>query len=187
MLQPVPDRGGQSRPKYLIARDALTNIVEHTAAWKKQHPKANLQIAIYNFSSSVAEVLPMGEFEQSKATAALERIPRPNGGTAIGRALEAGFKALYRSGCVRKFVVCVTDGENTSGPAPDWIARHLHAQTGGEVELQFVAFDTSASQFKFLKDVNGHVVEASDGAKLHEELRKIYQERILVEKEEPSS
>jgi hypothetical protein len=50
-----------------------------------------------------------------------------------------------------------------------------------------VAFDTSASQFKFLKDVNGHVVEASDGAKLHEELRKIYQERILVEKEEPSS
>lgn len=185
MQQVVPDRGGQTRPKYLIARDALENIVKNTAAWKKEHAKANLQLAIYNFSSAVQEVLPMGEFEEAKAQAALKRIPKPNGGTAIGRALEAAFKALYRSGCMRKFVVCVTDGENTSGPPPDWIARHLHGHTGGEVELQFVAFDTSASQFKFLKDVNGHVVEASDGAKLNDELKRIYQERILVEKEEP--
>jgi uncharacterized protein YegL len=185
MSQAVKDRGGQTRPKDQIARDALESIVQNTAEWKKEHAKANLQLAIYNFSSSVHEVLPMGEFEPGKVRAALKKIPPPNGGTAIGRALESAFKALYRSGCTRKFVVCVTDGENTSGPAPGWIAGHLHAQTSGEVEMQFVAFDTSASQFQFLKDVNGHVVEASDGAKLNEELRRIYQERILVEKEEP--
>ena len=38
----------------------------------------------------------------------------------------------------------------------DWVARGLYGQTKGEVELHFVAFDTSASQFQFLKEVNGH-------------------------------
>jgi hypothetical protein len=185
MEQTVKDRDGKLRPKYLIAGDALRHIIQHTADWKKEHPKANLQTAIYNFSSSVWEVLPIGEFDQGKAQAVLARIPKPGGGTAIGTALETAFKALYRSGCMRKFVLCITDGENTVGPSPDWIARHLHARTSGEVELDFVAFDTSALQFKFLNEVNGHVVEASNGEQLQIELKKIYQERILVEKEEP--
>jgi Mg-chelatase subunit ChlD len=185
MAQAVKDRDGKLRAKDEIAGDALRHIIRHTADWKKAHPQVNLQLALYNFSSTVQEVLPMGGFDPVKAEAAVARLPRPNSGTAIGTALEAAFKALYRSGCTRKFVVCITDGENTAGPPPDWIARHLHARTEGEVELDFVAFDTSASQFKFLNGVNGHVVEASDGARLQAEMQKIYQERILVEKEEP--
>src|SRR4030095_12799227 len=112
--------------------------------------------------SNVAPVLPMGEFDQAKAEAALSRIPAPNSGTAIGRALEEGFQALYRSGGVRKYVVCITDGETTSGPPPDLIARQLHSQTKGDVEIHFVAFDVAATRFKFLGDVNGYVVEAAD-------------------------
>jgi len=81
--------------------------------------------------------------------------------------------------------VFITDGENTSGPAPDWVARNLHAQTEGAVELDFVAFDTSASQFRFLKDINGHAVEAANGEQLQAELTKIYENRILAEKPEP--
>jgi Mg-chelatase subunit ChlD len=185
MAQSVKDRGGKMRPKYLIARDALERIIERTAEWKKTHPKTNLQMGIYNFSSTVNEVLPIVEFNEARARDALVKIPKPAGGTAIGKALESGYKALYRSGCIRKFVVCITDGENTAGPQPDWIARNLHAQTGGEVELDFVAFDTSASQFQFLKEVNGHVVEASDGEQLGRYLTQIYEQRILVEKEDP--
>src|SRR5262249_33533810 len=163
----------------------LERIIRHTADWQTAHPKVNLQMGIYAFSSSVTEVLPVREFDAAQARGALGKIPAPVGGTAIGRALEAGYKALYRSGCLRKFLVCVAAGENTAGPPPDWIARNLHAQTGGEVELDFVAFDTSASQFKFLSQVNGHVVEASNGEQLAAELTKIYEQRILVEKEEP--
>src|SRR5262245_6903910 len=158
MGQTVNDRTGKKRPKNQIAREALEHIVQSTAAWKKEHPKSNLQLAIYSFNSSVFEVLPMSDFDAEKARQALDRLPSPNSGTAIGKALEAGFKSLYRSGCTRKFVVCVTDGENTTGPAPDWIAQHLHHRTDGEVEMQFVAFDTSARHFQFLKEVNGHVV-----------------------------
>jgi Mg-chelatase subunit ChlD len=184
MEQPVRDQAGQLRPKYEIAREALERIVEHTAGWKKQHPDANLQIGIFHFASTVSEVLPVSAFDVAKVRAALKRIPRPKGGTAIGRALEEGFKALYRSGCARKFVVCITDGENTSGPPPDVVARQLYAQTKGAVELHFVAFDTSSSQFRFLSGVNGHVVEAADGSQLQAELTKVYESRILVEKEE---
>jgi Mg-chelatase subunit ChlD len=181
MAQPVPDAKGQPRPKNEIAREALREIVQNTTKWKKDHAGSHLQMGIFNFSSRVNEVLPMGEFDAPKAEAALARIPNPNGGTAIGLAIEEGYKALYRSGCTRKFIVCVTDGENTVGPVPDLVARRLHDQTSGAVQLNFVAFDTKASQFKFLSALNGHVVEAADGAKLRAELATIYEKRILAE------
>jgi Mg-chelatase subunit ChlD len=181
MAQPVPDAKGRPRPKNEIAREALHGIVQNTSKWKKDHANSHLQLAIFNFSSRVNEVLPMGEFDAAKAEAALARIPNPNGGTAIGLAIEEGYKALYRSGCTRKFIVCVTDGENTVGPVPDLVARRLHDQTSGAVQLNFVAFDTKASQFKFLSAINGHVVEAADGAKLQAELAAIYEKRILAE------
>jgi Mg-chelatase subunit ChlD len=186
MAQPVPDAAGKQRPKNEIAREALNHIVGTTADWKKGHPNAHLELAVFNFSSRVNPVLPMGEFDAAKAQAALGRIPAPNGGTAIGLAVEEAYKALYRSGCARKFIVCVTDGENTSGPGPDVVARRLHDQTQGGVQLNFVAFDTRASQFKFLAPLNGHVVEAADGGKLQAELTNIYEKRILAEApEEP--
>ena len=183
MGQSVKDARGQVRPKYQIAREALANIIRNTGAWQKAHPQALLNMGLYTFSSSVNEVLPIGEFDAARAEAALARIPVPNSGTAIGHALEAGFKALYRSGCRRKFLICVTDGENTTGPQPDWIARNLYGLTDGGVEMHFVAFDTAASRFAFLKDVNGQAVQADDGARLQNELNRIYEERILVEKE----
>jgi Mg-chelatase subunit ChlD len=187
MGQRVRDRAGRQRPKHEIAREALERIIDQTARWKAKHPDRTLQLGIAHFSSSVRELLPAGDFDADKARAALGRLPPPNSGTAIGRALEDGFKALYRTGCARKYVICVTDGENTSGPPPDRVARQLHAQTGGEVETHFVAFDTSARYFAFLKGVNGFVVEAADGEQLQTELTNIYDKRILAEKPEPET
>jgi len=184
MEQSVPD-GGKRRAKYLIAKDALQHIIDHTAQWKKEHSSSTLQMGIFHFSSGVAEVLPMGDFDQAKAQQALGRIGHPNGGTAIGRAMEEGAKALYRSGCTRKFLVCITDGENTSGIPPDRVARQLFQQTGGEVAMEFVAFDTSANHFRFLKEVKGNAVEASSGEQLQAELGKIYKSKILAEAPEP--
>ncbi len=185
MGQSVRDADGQQRPKHEIAREALRRIIEYTGGWKKDHADRLLYLGICNFSSSVAPVLPMAEFDQAKAEASLAKIPRPNSGTAIGRALEQGFQALYGSGCVRKYVVCITDGDNTSGPPPQVIARQLHNQTKGDVEIHFVAFDVEAAKFRFLRDVNGYVVQAADGPQLQAELAKIYEKRILAEAEEP--
>ena len=48
----------------------------------------------------------------------------------------------------------------------------------------FVAFDVEAAKFRFLRDVNGYVVQAADGPQLQAELAKIYEKRILAEAEE---
>jgi Mg-chelatase subunit ChlD len=181
MAQTVRDRDGRKRPKHEIARDALRRIVDFTGTWSAAHRDRPLQLGVFRFSSSASPVLPMGAFNQSTAASAIAAIPGPGGGTAIGEALKDAFRALYASGCVRKHVVCITDGENTSGAQPDWVARGLFAQTHGEVELHFVAFDMSASHFAFLKNVNGHAVEAADGEQLAAKLSEIYEKRILAE------
>ncbi len=180
MLQDVPDRGGTRRPKHVIARDALGQVIAQTSAWKAAHPDRAIELEILRFSSSVAPLLPMGPFDQAAARAAIENFT-VTGGTAIGRALETAYKDLYQTGCVRKYVICITDGENTSGPDPAPVARRYHGATMGEVELHFVAFDTSPRKFGFLSAVNGSVVAASDGAQLGGRLSEIYERRILVE------
>lgn len=181
MAQKVTGADGHVVPKFLTASDALRRIVDATAQWTKTHPDRPLQLGLYNFSSAARVALPMGPFDAAAAYAALQRVPPPNGGTAIGDALIKGFQDLYAGGCVRKYIICVTDGENTSGPAPDRVARALFNQTGGEVEMHFVAFDTSAAQFRFLGEVNGFAVEAADGAQLQQRLADIYEKRILAE------
>ncbi len=181
MANPVQDRTGRSRPKHEIAREALEGILQYTHDWKQKHPDRVLELGIYRFSSAAVEVLPIGAFDLAKAREAVKRIPTPGGGTAIGQALEDGFKALYKTGCTRKFVVCITDGENTAGNPPEYIGRILHEQTKGDVEMHFVAFDTSPQKFGFLKGMNGQVVEASDGTQLQARLNDIYEKRILAE------
>lgn len=180
MAQPVADHSGRQRAKHEVARDALKHIVEVTDAWHQKYPDTNLFLGIVNFSGLTSTVLPMGPFEATSASQAVARIPAPAGGTAIGLALEQGFKALYGTGCIRKHLVCITDGENTVSTPPDLMARQLHGQTKGDVELHFVAFDTSARHFGFLKQVNGSVDEA-DGAQLEHRLVELYEKRILVE------
>ncbi|TWT41188.1 von Willebrand factor type A domain protein [Phycisphaerae bacterium RAS1] len=183
MSQTVRDDAGRKRAKHEIAREALQGIIAYTAEWKKQHAERKLELGIFGFSSGVAPILPMGEFDADRATAAIAGYPPPGGGTAIGRALETGAKSIYGTGCVRKFIVCITDGENTSGPKPERVAQQLFTQTGGEVELQFIAFDIEAKRFSFLSAVNGHVTEASDGPQLQARLSEIYEKRILAESE----
>jgi len=180
----VKDKDGSPRPKHEIARSALERIVDFTGNWKTKNPDKPLYVGIYSFSSSVRPVLLMAPFDKDKSLQALARIPKPVGGTAIGEALEEGYKALYQSGCARKYIVCITDGENTVGPEPSLVSRQLFSQTGKEVEMHFVAFNTQAKHFRFLSDVNGHVVEAADGGNLQAELNRIYEKKILAEKPE---
>jgi len=181
MAQTVPDSRGRQSPKASTASQALRKILEVTRDWKTAHPETPLYFGLSTFSSSVQPVLPMGPFEFDSANKAVSEIPGPAGGTAIGKALVAAFQGVYATGCVRKHVVCITDGANTVGTPPDLIARQLHAQTHGDVEIHFVAFDTSADQFRFLASTNGTAVEARDETQLQAQLKEIYERRILAE------
>lgn len=181
MSEPVVDQTGRVQPKNVIAQAALTRIIQVTDDWHKKHADSTLFLGIINFSSQTSTVLPMTPFDATKAQLAVQLIPPPGGGTAIGLALEDGVKQLYETGCIRKHVVCITDGENTVATPPDLIARQLFAQTKWDVELHFVAFDVSSQSFAFLKDVNGNVREAANGEELQSHLVDLYEKRILLE------
>ena len=81
----------------------------------------------------------------------------------------------------RKYLLVVTDGQNTSGRAPDDVARDIWHKSEGGVQIHFVAFDTSPEKFSFLQDVGGHVMTAANGESLRKTLDEVYQGKILAE------
>jgi Mg-chelatase subunit ChlD len=181
MQDAVSDGKGGQRRKFDIARDVLAGMVDYTDQWTKQHTDRTLILGLSSFSNHAQTLLAPSKFNRAAADDSLQRIPFPGNGTAIGEALKHGFQSLYKTGCVRKYIIVITDGENTVGDDPESVARRLYQQTQGEVEIHFVAFDVSASHFAFLKDVNGYVVEAADAEQLKKQLSDIYEKRILAE------
>jgi hypothetical protein len=88
---------------------------------------------------------------------------------------------LYKSGTIRKYLLVVTDGENTDGRSPRAVAREIHQRSEGAVRMYFVAFDIAADRFDFLREVQGEVFEARNGAALRASLDSVYRGRILAE------
>ena len=172
---------GDSRPKYIVAREALEAMLDATDAVVAKRPGFPVKVGIYSFSSSAQTLLPMQSYERGEVRAALARLPPPGGGTAIGEAMRTARPELYRAGVFRKYLLVVTDGQNTAGRAPDDVARDIWRKSEGAVQIHFVAFDTSADKFSFLQDVGGHVMTAANGEALRKALDEIYQGKILAE------
>jgi Mg-chelatase subunit ChlD len=172
---------GDNRPKAVVAREALEAMFDATESLIATRPDFAVKVGIYSFSSEASIVLPMQSFNRTAIRDALARLPRPGGGTAIGEAMAAARPDLYRAGVFRKYLLVVTDGENTAGRAPDQVAREIFRKSERAVEIYFVAFDTSADRFSFLKQVQGDVMGAGNGPELTKALDEIYRGRILAE------
>ena len=172
---------GDSRPKYVVAQEALEAMLDATDAFVSKRPDFPIKIGIYTFSSSVRTQRPIQPYDRVALRATIENLPRPGGGTAIGEALREARPDLYRAGVFRKYLLVVTDGENTNGRAPDEVARDIFRKSEGAVQIYFVAFDTSPQKFAFLKEVGGDVIGASSAPELRAALDGIYQGKILAE------
>lgn len=178
MREPAP---GDQRPKYVVAQQALEAMLDATEAFVAKRPEFPIKVGIYTFSSSVSTALPIQAYNRDVVRAALRHLPGPGGGTAIGEAMHDARPDLYRAGVFRKYLLVVTDGENTNGRAPDEVARTIFRKSEGAVQIYFVAFDTSPEKFAFLKEVGGEVIAAGSGPELRTALDGIYQGRILAE------
>ena len=178
MRDPAP---GDTRPKYVVARDALEAMLDATDGFVARRPDFPVKIGLYSFSSHVRRLRPIQLYDRAALRSALADLPRPGGGTAIGEALREARPDLYRAGVFRKYLIVVTDGENTSGRSPDRVAREIRRKSGGAVQVYFVAFDTNPEKFAFLKEVGGNVIGAANGVELRSALDGIYQGRILAE------
>jgi nitric oxide reductase activation protein len=172
---------GDSRPKYVVAQEALEAMLDATDAFIAKRPDFPIKIGIYSFSSGVRRLRAIQPYNRDEIRSVLADLPRPGGGTAIGEAMREARPDLYRAGVFRKYLVVVTDGENTNGRDPEDVARDIFAKSQGGVQVYFVAFDTSPGKFAFLKDVGGDVIGAGTGAELRTALDGIYQGRILAE------
>jgi Mg-chelatase subunit ChlD len=172
---------GDSRAKYVVAQEALEAMLDATDAFVAKRPDFPIKIGIYTFSSSVRTLRPISPYDRSAIKATLAQLPRPGGGTAIGDAMRQARPDLYRAGVFRKYLLVVTDGENTNGRNPDQVAREIWRKSDRGVQTYFVAFDTSPEKFAFLKDVGGDVIGAGTGPELRTALDGIYQGRILAE------
>jgi hypothetical protein len=172
---------GDNRPKYVVARESLETMLDATDAFNAKRPDFPIKIGLYSFSSSVHTIRGIQPYDRKALRSAFQALPRPGGGTAIGEAMREARPDLYRAGVFRKYLLVVTDGENTNGPAPDQVAREIWQKSEGAVQIYFVAFDTAAGKFAFLKEVGGDVIAAGTGAELRAALDEIYTGRILAE------
>jgi Mg-chelatase subunit ChlD len=146
---------GATRPKHIVARESLEAMLDATDAFVARRPDFPIKIGIYTFASSVSRTLPIQVYNRDIVRAALKQLPAPGGGTAIGEAMRDARPDLYRAGVFRKYLLVVTDGENTNGRDPEDVARTIFQKSEGAVQIYFVAFDTSAEKFGFLKEVGG--------------------------------
>ena len=172
---------GDSRPKYVVAQEAIEAMLDATDAFVTKRPDFPIKVGIYSFSSNVRTLRPIQRYDRAAIRQALDSLPRPGGGTAIGEALREARPDLYRAGVFRKYLLVVTDGDNTSGRDPESVAREIFSKSQGAVQVYFVAFDTTPQKFAFLKEVGGDVIGAGTGDELHKALDGIYQGKILAE------
>jgi Mg-chelatase subunit ChlD len=172
---------GDSRPKYVVAQQALQAMLDATDAFIARRPDFPIKIGIYTFSSYVRVLRPIAPYDRGAIRDVLARLPPAGGGTAIGDAMREARPALYRAGVFRKYILVLTDGENTTGRSPDEVAREIWRKSEGAVQIYFVAFDTNPEVFGFLKETGGDVIGAGTGDELRLALDGIYQGKILAE------
>lgn len=173
--------GGDARPKFEVAREALEQMLATTDSFIAKQPGFPIKVGLYQFSDVVRPLVPLRAYDSLALRQALQTMPSPNGGTAIGDAMDEAREALYQSGIIRKYILVVTDGENTDGRSPDDVAREIARRSEGAVRMYFVAFDIDAQKFSFVRDVHGEVLGARNGLALRASLDTIYRGKILAE------
>ena len=172
---------GDTRPKFVVAREAIESMLASTDSFVARQPGFPINVGLYRFSDRVTSMVPVAKYDRSTLVAALDAMPEPDGGTAIGNAMDAARADLYRAGTFRKYILVVTDGENTKGISPRRMAREINRRSEGAVRMYFVAFDAYAERFAFVREARGEVVGARNGDALRARLDEIYRGKILSE------
>ena len=172
---------GDERAKAVVARQAIEQALSATDAAVAKRPDFPVKVGIIAFSDVVESILPVQPYRRESIRTALSRLPSPNGGTAIGDAMDSARVALYRAGTFRKVMLIVTDGENTDGRHPADVAREIAARSDGSVRMYFVAFDTDPGKFGFVRAVKGDVVTAQNSPALQASLSTLYESKVLAE------
>jgi hypothetical protein len=191
-MSEAPQSGGEA--KYVQATGALltvANFLEGLGARQKDLP---IKVAILKFSNEVSTVLPLTLMDKAglarlKAIASNPSNFNPDGGTAIGKAIEAGSEILSGSGTILKSMIVITDGENNASPDPrdviDAIYGDRNTASTADIRvntdtqlLSFIGFDVDNGQFGDYAKLGARVTATDDQAGLENSLKSLLEADI---------
>ncbi len=186
-------KSGQNTEKYMIASQALTEIVDflensYNKTWKKD--KIKIKIGLIKFSNDVDTLFELAEmnteaFAKLRAVTSDPKSFYPNGSTAIGETLERGAEALAQSGTIFKSLIVISDGENTSGVEPDEVMTAIVENKNNKttddfpvstsnILVSFIGFDMDAGDFTELHDLGARVMTAGNKEELNKSMTDIF-------------
>ena len=136
---------GDSRPKAVVAREALEAMLDATEALVAKRPDFAVKVGIYSFSSDASTVLPIQAFDRVAIRDALARLPaagRRHGhrrGDAHGKArpVSCGCLPQVPAGCHGRRKYLRAEAQTRS-------RVKSFKRANSAVQIYFVAFDTSA-------------------------------------------
>lgn len=173
--------GSMEGNKLGVAKQCVLSIVQQAADFSAQR-HVPVEMAIYHFAALPELVVPMGKPDPAGAEGKVNAMAA-NGATGIGEAVIHATRQLNDSGYVATHILVVTDGENTSGVAPETVARAFKELPDSlRPNVYLVAFDVNASVFNQVKEAGWLVYPAADSAQLRKTLDQIVGGQILLEK-----
>ena len=156
------------------AKESLNTILDSYEGYSQDHP--NFQAGLLYFHlGSVQTVIPIGRFNRQSFNEAMKDWSA-DGGTPLGAALAVAERNLDKTGYFNKYVVLLTDGENTEGRAPEDIYKKIietnDREDDSQTNVYIVAFNMDESYFRELKELGATVYGAKDGKQLTDVLQE---------------
>lgn len=191
MQQKVRDANGELTPKHVIAKRALSAVLDRLQAIKAgpEGARLPLEVGLFVFQGDQASVaVKFGPYQPGPFRAWLRQDRRLTSGTPLGETVRLASQAVLNSALPRKHVLVITDGVNTKGPDPIRTippVQETARQQRNRLDLHFVAFDVDAAVFAGVKKLGATVLGAADEKQLGSQLEFILEKKILLEDEEP--
>lgn len=185
MADPPQSQPGGT-PKYIQSTQALGTIAKYLEDLAKSHKGMKIRVCILRFSDHVEEVLPLTTLNADGIAKLDDAINpdnfQPNGGTAIGRAMEVESEILAQSGTIFNSLFIVTDGENNVDPDPQDVMKAIYSNRNNistdefQVETStqmtsFVGFDVQSPQFGEFKKLGARIASADNQAQIEAGLK----------------
>jgi hypothetical protein len=192
-MEEAPAQSADGKKKYVIASESLTGVIDFIENFylsKARDQNIRLRMGLLRFNENVKVLFDLKDMDKD-AFAALKKITadtdsfKPAGKTAIGATLLAGAEILSQSGTIFKSLILISDGQNTTGDAPEQVLQAIVENRNNKsvkdfpvltnsILVSFIGFDVEAGTFSGLHDLGSRITNAADKAGLKQSLESLF-------------
>ena len=168
----------EGKRKIDSAKESLQGILKRLQqsqqAYQKENPnKYNIEAGLFYFDGRTVKcAVPISKLNYNQLSTAVDSMTA-NGGTPLGIALAYAERSLNTNATGRKYILMLTDGENSTGRSPEKVytkIKEANTKSQDPTNLFMAAFATSKTPFADLEKQGAKVVEAKDAEALQREL-----------------